>query len=248
MRTTKLIFSIIIGLCVTTSAFAQSNENQLFYASKATVKADKIEQYIGLSKKWAEACEEHNYEFSFTVWQSNIYDFYWFYPVDDYNAVKDITAKSWELVPKLDEGFVKEYLENIEFSEDFFIHYIDSLSYTPETPVEGLVYAEWRISYNKPYSGMKFRKAFKHAVDMREQLNSEYPSGSLYGDIGMNGGECYIKVFWGKNPADLHTTQSETWNSFGEEVHQVIRDLQPSRRKFEVIPFWFQKEMSYSPE
>ena len=248
MKTTQLIFAFIIGLFVTTSVFAQSNENQLYYANKVTVKPERIEQFIELSKKWAEACKEYNYPYSIYVYQSNIYDFYWFYPVDDYNAVKDINAKSWEIVPKLDEGFAKDYFENIEFSEDFFIKYVDSLSYNPESPVEGLVYAEWWISYNKPWTGSEFRKAFRQTVEMRKKLNSEYQSWTLHSDIGMNGGNAYIKVFWGKDVADLYTHQAKAWKSYGEETQQMIKDLLPFRRKFEKISLWYQKELSYTPE
>jgi len=112
MKITKLIFAFIIGLFITTSVIAQSNENQLFYVSKATVKTERIEQYIELSKKRTSACKEHNYPYSFSVWQSNIYDFYWFNPVDDYNQVTDTNTKGWEIVPNLEEGFPAKYFEN----------------------------------------------------------------------------------------------------------------------------------------
>lgn len=248
MKTTKIILAFVIGLLVTSSVSAQSNENQLYYASKTTVKPERVEQYIELSKQWASACKEYNYPFSFSVWQSNIYDFYWFYPVDDYNAVKDISTKGWELDVKLDEGFAKEYFENIEFSEDFFIRYIDSLSYTPETPVDGLVYAEWWISYNKPWTGSEFRKAFKQAAEMQKNANDEYPTGVLRSDIGMNGGSSYILTFWGKDVADLYTHEAKAWKSIGEETQQMVKDLDPLRRKIEKISFWYQKELSYTPE
>jgi len=248
MKTTQLIFAFVIALLITTSDFAQSNENQLYYVSKATVRAERIEQYIELSKTWAEACKEHKYEYSFSAWQSNIYDFYWFYPVDDYNAVKDISAKGWEMVSKLDKGFAKEYFENIEFSEDFFIHFIDSLTYNPKTSVDGLVYAEWLIQYVKPWTGMKFRKAFKATTEVYQNKNFDFAVGTLRSDIGMNGGSSYIRVFWGKDVADLYTKQNKAWESLGEEVQQMIKDLTPLRRKFERIPFWYQKELSYIAE
>lgn len=161
MKTIHLIFAFVIGLFITTSVIAQSNENQLFYAVKRTVKPKKIDNYNELSKTFASACKEHNYPYSFSVWQSNIYDFYWFYPVSDYNAVKEANTAAWEIVYKMEEGFAAKFYENIEYEEDFFINYIDSLSYTPETPVDGLVYDEWWINYVQPWTGLEFRKAFK---------------------------------------------------------------------------------------
>jgi len=152
MKITKLIFAFIIGLFITTSVIAQSNENQLFYASKATVKPERIEQYIELSKKWASACKVQNYLYSFSVWRSNIYDFYWFYPVDDYNQVTEI-KEAWKIMTTLEEGFPAKYSENIEYVESFFIRWVDSLSYNPETSVDGLVCAEWWIHYMKPGTG-----------------------------------------------------------------------------------------------
>ena len=128
MKTIHLIFAFVIGLFITTSVIAQSNENQLYYVNKVTVKPERIEQFIEISKTWVSACKEYKYPYSISVWQSNIYDFYWFYPVNDYNHINEINSKGWEIVPKLDEGFAKDYFENIEFLEDFFIRYIDSLS------------------------------------------------------------------------------------------------------------------------
>lgn len=83
---------------------------------------------------------------------------------------------------------------------------------------------------------------------MRKKLNSPYPTGVLHSDIGMKGGESYINVFWGKDVADLHTHQTKTWESYGEEAQQMVSDLVPLRRKFEKIRFWYQKELSYTPE
>lgn len=248
MKTIHLIFAFVIGLFITVSVNAQSNENQLYYVNKITVKPERIEQFIEISKTWLPAAKEYKYPYSVYVWQSNIYDFYWFYPVEDYNAVKDINAKTWEIVSKLDEGFAKDFFENIEFTEDFFIRYIDSLTYNPETSVEGLVYGEWWIHYMKPWTDMKFRQAFRQAVKIRENTNFNYPAGTMQSDIGMNGGSAYISVFWGKDVADLHANQAKGWEVLGEETQQLIGGLVPYRRKFEKIPFWYQEELSYTPE
>jgi len=64
----------------------------------------------------------------------------------------------------------------------------------------------------------------------------------------MNGGSSYISVFWGKDVADLYTHQDKAWELLGEEVQQMINDLDPFRRKFEKIRFWYQKDLSYSLE
>ena len=248
MKTTKLIFAFIIGLFVTASAFAQSNENQLYFVYKQIVKSDKIDRYVELSKTWASACKEQNSDFSFSVWQSNIYDFYWFYPVDDYNSAEKVNMENWNIVSNLEKDFASKFSENIEYTEDFFIRSVDSLSYIPKTNVEGLVYAEWWISYNKPWTGMKFRKAFKQAAEMQKNVNFEYPISVAHSDIGMNGGSSFILEFWGKDVADLYNHQAKSWENLGEEIQQIIKDLEPVRRKFEKIPFWYQEEMSYTPE
>lgn len=248
MKITKLFFAFIIGLFITTSVIAQRNENQLYYVSKAKVEPERIEQYIELSKKWALACKEHDYPYSFSVWQSNIYDFYWFYPVDDYNQVSDINSKAWEIVPNLEEGFPEKYFENLEYGENFFIRWVDSLSYNPQTSVDGLGYAEWWIHYMKPWTGMHFRKALQNAAEIRKNNNFEYPTAVLQSDIGMHGGSSYISVFWGKNEADLHLHQDKAWELLDEESQQMIIDLVPLRRKYEMISFWYQKDLSYSLE
>jgi len=248
MKITKLIFAYIIGLFITTSVIAQSNENQLFFSIKRTVKSEKIESYKELSKKWVSACKENNYPYSFSVWRSNSYDFYWFYPVDDYNQVIELNSEAWKIVPNMEEGFPAKFYENIEYEESFFIRWVDSLTYNPETSVDGLIYAEWWIHYMKSRTGSEYRKAFKQAADIRKKANFEYPTGTLQSDIGMNGGSSYISVFWGKDVADLYNHQDKGWELLGEEVQQMILDLVPLRRKFEKISFWFQEGLSYSLE
>jgi hypothetical protein len=249
MKITKLIFAFIIGLFITASVIAQSNENQLFFASKVIIKPEKVEQYIELSKVWVSACKEYNYPYSFSVWRSNIYDFYWFYPADDYNEVTEMTSKAWsEIIPNMEEGFPAEYFENIEYSESFFIRWVDSLSYNPQTSIEGLGYAEWWVHYMKPWTGLAYRKAFKNATDIRKKANFEYPTAVLQSDIGMNGGSAYISVFWGTDVADLYTHQNKAWELLDDEAQQMILDLVPLRRKYEKIGFWYQKDLSYSPE
>ena len=248
MKTTNLIFAFILGLIVTTSVTAQSNENQLYYTIKRTVKPDKIDNYIELSKTWANACKEHNYPYSFSVWQSNIYDFYWFYPVSDYNDVTEANNEAWKIVPKIEEGFPAKFYENIEYEEDFFIRYVDSLTYNPETEIESLVYAEWWIHYTKPLTGMQYRKAIKYCVEKQKKANLEYPIWTFKSDIGMNGGSSYIRVFLGKDIVDLNSCLGKMWENLGEEGQKMSKDLTPVRRKFEKIPFWYQKELSYTPK
>ena len=248
MKTTKLIFAFVIALIVTTSVIAQSNENQLYYVWEQKVVPDKIDNYIELTKTWVSACKEHDFPFLFSVWQSNIYDFYWFFQVDDYNHVEELRSAGGKIYPKMEDGFLSRFYENVEYTETFFIKNVDNLSYTPETKVDGLVYAEWWIHYMKPRTEMKFRKAFRQAAEMQKNANDEYPTGVLHSDIGMKGGSSYISAFSGKDEADLYTHQAKAWESLGEETQQMIRDLTPIRRKFEKIPFWYRKNMSYSPE
>ena len=120
MKTKKVIASIILVLFIAPSVLAQQEENQLYYTVKRTVKPEKIDNYLDLSRKFAAACKEHNFPHSYSVWQSNIYDFYWFYPVSSYNSVKDVSAAAWEIVHKLEERFAAKFYENIEYEEDFF--------------------------------------------------------------------------------------------------------------------------------
>ena len=82
---------------------------------------------------------------------------------------------------------------------------------------------------------MKFRKAFKAATEVYQNTNFDYPVGTLQSDIGMKGGASYIRIFWGKDVADLHTHRAKAWDNFAEEVQQTINDLAPYRRKIETI-------------
>ena len=153
----------------------------------------------------------------------------------------------WKIIPKLGSDYAKKLFETFESWDQLIIRSIDSLSYKPETSVEGLVYAEWWINYYKPWNGMKYRKTFGRAVEMQKEANFKYPVNRFQGGIGMNG-PVIITIFWGKNPADLYTHLAENWENLGEEVQKMINDFSSTTRKFEKIPFWRQKDLSYSPE
>jgi hypothetical protein len=250
MKTTKLIFTFVLVLLFAPSVIAQETENQLFAALKHSVKPEKIDEYKELMKKFASACKEYNYPFSYSVWQSSLPDFYYFYPVKDYNTVEELNSEAWKIIPKMEPDYAKKLFETIESWDQFFLRGIDSLSYNPENgPIigEDLVYAEWWVNNYKTWTGWKYRNAFKRAIEMNKKAKSEYPIYRLQSDIGMNG-PAIITVFWGKNEADLNTHQDKNWENFGEEVQEMINDFRSTTRKFEKIPFWFQKDLSYSLE
>jgi len=250
MKTTKIIFVFLAVLLFAPSVIAQQMENQLYYVTKYTVKPEKIDEYKELMKKFASACKEYNYPFSFSTWQSSYPDFYYFYPVKDYNTIEEMGSAAWKIVPKLESDYAKKLFETIESWNQFFLRGIDSLSYNPENgPVigEDLVYAEWWVNYHKTWTGSKYRNAFKQGVEILKKAKSEYPIYRFQSDIGMNG-PAIITVFWGKNEADLNTHQDKGWENFGEEVQEMFNDFSSTTRKFEKIPFWYQKDLSYSSE
>lgn len=250
MKATKIITSFVCLILISSTLVAQRTENQLFYATKHTVKPEKIEQYKDLMSKYASACKEHNYPFAFSGWQSTNPDFYYFYRVKDYNTADEIGVEAWKIVPKMESGYAKKLFETIESWDTFFLRNIDSLSYNPENGSvagEELPYAEWWINYHQTWTGGKYRKTFRKGVDMQKKTNFDYPIYRLQSDIGMNG-PAIISIFWGKNPADLYAHMQKNWNNLGEEVQSMINDFGSTTRKFEKIPFWYQPEMSYSPE
>ena len=222
----------------------------MFAALKHTVKPDKIDEYKELMTKFATACKEHNYPFSYSAWQSSHPDFYYFYAIKDYNAVQELNSESWKIVPHMEADFAKKLFETIDSWEQFFIKSIDSLHYMPENPpVIGadLPYAEWWVNHHQPWTGWKYRNTFQKANEMSAKANFEYPIHRFRSDVGMNG-PAIITIFWGKNAADLYAQSSKNWSILGEEVQNMIRDFRSTTRKFEKIPFWYQKDMAYSAE
>ena len=250
MKTTSKIIPFFFVLLFTTSVFAQRTENQLFYAYKHTVKPEKIEEYKELMSKFASACREHNYPVSFSGWQSLSPNFYYFYRVKDYNTADQLGEEAWKIIPKMESGYAKKLFETVESWESFFVRSIDSLSYNPENSLAAgveLPYAEWWIDYHQTWTGGKYRKTFRKAVKMQKESNFDYPVSRLLPETGMNG-PAIISVFWGKNPADLYAHMQKNWDNLSEEVQSMINDFPSTTRKFEKIPFWYQPDMSYSPE
>lgn len=250
MKTTKLVFTFCLVLLFAAAVFAQQSENQLFAAFKHSVKPEKIDEYKELMKKFAAACKEHNYQFPYSVWQSTLPDFYLFYAVKDFNTAQELNNEAWKIVSKMESDYAEKLFETIESMDQFFLRSIDSLSYNPENgPVigEDLVYAEWWIHYYKTWTGWKYRNTFKKAIEMDKKANFDYPISRFQPVFGMNG-PAIITIFWGKNIADLYNHAEKDWEILGEEVREMINDFSSTTRKFEKIPFWYQKDMSYSTE
>lgn len=248
MKTKKLISIILIFIFISAYVFAQSNENQLYYALKQTVKTGKIDEYRNLLTQLTAAFEKYNYPYTFSGWQSSVTNFYYFYPVDDYNRVENLFQEAWKIIPELPPGFAQEFNETIESWDDFFIRSIDSLTYNPKNPADQeLVYAEWYIFYNSTWSVWKYTEAFKQGVETSKKTNLEYPVLRFQGEIGMNSPNI-ITVFWGKDPADLHAHRNQIWKNMDPETQNMFNDLASTTRKFETISFWHQEDLSYSPE
>ena len=250
MKTTKFIGAVIILSVLFVSPNAQSQGNQLFYGVKYSIKPDRIDEFIELEKKFITVCKENNYQYSFSAWRSNSPDYYFFYPVKDYNEINDISEAAWALVPKLEEDFAKRIFETIESMDDFFLRSIDSLAYNPGNGLvigEDLPYAEWWINYHKTWTGGKYRNTFKKGVEMQKKANYDYPIFRFQAEVGMNQ-PALISVFWGKDAADLYAHMNKNWENLGEEVQSMINDFDSTTRKFEKIPFWFMSEISYSAQ
>ena len=247
MKTSRVIFGILIGLLISISALAQSSDTQLWYAMKFKIKPERLNEFVEYNKTYTSTCQENNYSFPIYVWRSQMYNYYWFTPIKDYNTVNEIMAEAWEFIPNMEKGFVRDFYENIEYQEEFFIRSIDSLSYKPKQNVEGLDYIEWWVNYMKPWTGGKYRRAFKACCNMQELNDFDYPMLALHSDIGMPGGSSYIMVFRGKNPADLYNHFEKAVANLDLEAKTLFKELDAVMRKFEKIPFWYQKELSYIP-
>ena len=102
-------------------------------------------------------------------------------------------------------------------------------------------------SCNVQGTGSKYRNTFKRGVEMQKKTNFQYPIGRLQNEIGMNG-PAIISIFRGKDPADLYSHLRKAWENLGEEVQEMINDFSSTTRKSEIIPFWRQKDLSYTPE
>ena len=148
MKATKLFFVILFVLILTPSVIAQESGSQLYLAVKHSVKPEKIEEYKELMGKFASTCKKYDYPGSFSAWRSTSPDFYYFYPLLNYNSIEKLNSEAWEIVSFLESDYAQKFFETIESWDQFFIRRVDSLSYTPEnfTAVrEDLVYAEWGV-------------------------------------------------------------------------------------------------------
>lgn len=247
MKTKTTILICVSVLFFAHSVLAQEAGSQLYTAIKHSVKPEKIDEYKELMKKFASACEQYNYSFSYYACQSALPDFYYFYPLLNYNNVEKISNESWKIISDMESDYAQRLFDTIESWDQFFIRRIDSLSYEPENFMEireDLIYSEWWVSNYEIGTGGKYREAFKQAIIMEDKANFEYPISRFQSDIGMKG-PAIVTVFWGKNAADLHNYVEKDWEIIGDEVRAMINDFRHSTRKLEKIPFWYEEDLSY---
>lgn len=247
MKKSLIILSFLLVVFFTPSVFAQEDENQLYVAYKHTVKPEKMDVYLEIWKQVSTVCKQNNFPFAYYVWQSRFPEIYFFFPIEDYNVPQEINNKFWELMAKVEPGFGSKVMADVESWDSFFLRRNDDLSYNPEKSVEGLDHAEWQMRYLKTRTGSEIRNTFKQINEKLKEINAEYPVHRFYGDIGLNG-PVFITVFWGKNATDLNAYRAKIWEDYGEEGQKLIQDLNPITRRFESVPFWYMKDLSYTPE
>ena len=112
-------------------------------------KPEQIDEFLSVWKELATACKEYNYQYSYSAWQSEFPDFYFFFPIKDYNTVSEINSEIWKVIAKMGSGYGKKLMTTLESYDQFFIRSIDTLAYNPESFVSDLYRWNFIISPSK---------------------------------------------------------------------------------------------------
>lgn len=164
---------------------AQGENDQLWYCWEETVKPDKVDEYLALSKEVIELCKKENYPFRFFTWSRSFGVYEWWGPIDNLGEINRI-EEEWTRILKIwGEEKVKAYTETKLKHYSKTCTLMGDLAYFPANrdPNEPLTYGRWIELYLKPGKMSEcislIKKLNEHRASFGIQDNVQFGWGGL---------------------------------------------------------------------
>lgn len=255
--------SIILMVCFLAVLFVSSTraqaedegqKSQLIWMREIAVKPAMASEYVEAMKDYTALCKEQNYPFPFSVWGDGNFNYFYVYPVDDYQGPMTIYDASGEMLKKWGEEKVQNYEKAMRSSissyKDYFVEYLPEYSYIPENPRlkdEDMNYAIWDIAYIPLDKEAEYLKLAKEGASLMKNKNLAEPALFYTGRLGTKR-PFYFSLGFGKDAADFWTANEKMWEQLGEEGGELYQKFMKLITKREFKQFWMINSLSYQPE
>jgi hypothetical protein len=252
-----LMVCLLAVLCASAS-WAQAEDveqkSQLIWMREIAVKPSMASEYVEAMKDYIALCKEQNYPFPFSVWGDGNFNYFYVYPVDDYQGPMTIYDASSEMLKKWGVEKAQNYENAMRTSissyKDYFVEYLPAYSYIPENPRlkdEDMNYAIWDIVHIPLDKEAEYLKLVKEGISLMKNKNIDEPLLFYSGRLGTKR-PFYFSLGFGKDAADFWTANEKMWEQLGEEGGELYQKFMKLITKREFKQFWQIKSLSYQPE
>jgi hypothetical protein len=251
-RSTSVVIIVLLFATIgSTGANAQEEKKeQLWYCIEETVKPDRWEQYVKLSKEIIDICKENGFSFPFYTWNGRPLVYELWTPIESLNNIEKI-EKEWKRI--VDVWGAENYaafnatkLSN--YSKTTTVR--NDMAYSPENPVYSIgdpLYCRWIEVYLKSGSEKEFEEIIAWMNDQRNKHDYRIICRFAEGGIGYDT-PSYIGLYGHDSMAkymEYHISISDTYKKDFEEYLSKIRQLMVRPPKiFDNDLLW---ELSFNP-
>ena len=250
MQKTKALFLFVLVMFMTSAVFSQTTEKRLWMATEIIIKSDQIQNYETSLKEVAKLFKEHEFPYSYSVFQSGGFSYYMFFELkslEDWDQILSTAYSTWE---KIDPALFEKYRNCIQSFKRFTISDMPELNYSPVSQrirQDEMNYAIWDVMYVKMGKEEAFMKEAKKFMTLAKQNEFGDPVLMLQGGLGLEN-PVYFGVLYGKDNIDMRQENRKLWDSFGEEGSKMYQNILATLRDREMIEFWFRRDLSLENE
>jgi hypothetical protein len=219
MPKVKSFLIIMIAILFAFPVIAQEEGNQMWLATEAIVKSEKIADFEKSFQEIARLFKEHNHPYSWSVFQSTGFKYYWFIEMETLADYDKILATSKETWTNIDPEVFNKFAACFESYKRFIINGINDISYFPETPRqnwEETNYVMWDVHYLKPGLEEKYMGLVKKFMELAREIEFHDPILFIEGGLGTDM-PMYAGVLYGKDHIDMRVENKKLIEAMGEE-------------------------------
>jgi hypothetical protein len=228
----------------------EETSDQLWYCWEETVRPDKIDEYLELSKEVLELCKKENYPYSFFVWTRRSMVFENWAPIgslDDIDRIGEEWAKILNIWGKeKTEAYNKTKMKHFSKTCTIF----EDMAYMPESPEAGetRTYGRWIEMYLKPGKMEELASLLKKLNEQRASFGiREYVQ---FGSGGLGYQSPSLLVLYSqKSQEEFNSYFDSTPEAYKEKFQEFLTNM----RKLLVQPpeiyhYTLLWDLSYIPE
>ena len=232
---------------------AQEKATQWYVVWEDPVYPSQMARYEEAAKKQLELYKKYNFPFTTYAHITEDYFFYWAVPITN---IADMISydKEWgnfiatlkaNNETDLNEAFKGTYAYSLP--RVWFLS--PELSYLPEQPrllPEEAVYQRVMFCYVKPGHAVDFEKKLSLFTGEFKKKNLDSGFETYVGRMGTEM-PFYLWIERYKDPLDMWTTRNILFETLGQDIQTIWKDMEEDIRKMEIKTGWSRPDLSYIP-